>query len=214
MKKQLLLGATALTMLSSTQAATLVDVDFNFGVSGPDTSADVAVTGLSATDGDASYTFDLLLNGTLDNGADGLRVTPNGGQCIIFNGDGAGSDSTGAVAFSLSNVVETTATGKSLVLDGITGGLFSNFTANTKSFIADRTYIGGNGNDGTFSDTQLQIDFDALTSSISSVLMAHLTSACTMLTFRFPQYQSLALLYFSALVVFHSSCVVANNSSV
>ncbi len=160
MKKQLLLGATALTMLSPTQAATLVNVDFDFGVSGGVTIADVAVTGLSATDGDASYTFDLLLNGTLDNGDDGLRVSSNGGQCIIFNGDGAGSDSTGAVAFSLTNVVETTATGKSLVLDGITGGLFSNFNLTIKKFDADRTYTGGTG-----TDCQLRIDFDALTSS-------------------------------------------------
>ena len=165
MKKQLLLGATALTMLSPTQAATLVNVDFDFGVLGGVTIADVAVTGLSATDGDASYTFDLLLNGTLDNGDDGLRVSSNGGQCIIFNGDGAGSDSTGAVAFSLTNVVETTATGKSLVLDGITGGLFSNFNLAIKKFDADRTYTGGAGNDGTGTDSQLRIDFDALTSS-------------------------------------------------
>jgi hypothetical protein len=165
MKKQLLLGATALTMLSPTQAATLVNVDFDFGVTSAVTIADVAVTGLSATDGDASYTFDLLLNGTLDNGADNLRVAANGDQCIIFNGVGTGTNSTGSVAFSLTNVVETTATGKSLVLDGITGGLFSNFHLDTKKFIADRTYTGGTANDGTGTDSQLRIAFDALTSS-------------------------------------------------
>ena len=154
--------AATFALAANTQAATTLDVDYAFASTG--TQADQTITGLSVTTDGASFTFDLFLDGTLDDGSSGLQLSSNGGTSILIRGDDTAANSTGTIAFSLTNVVETTATGKTLVLDGIAGGRFSNFqNVTTKSFLADRTYnsdVDGPGGTGEF-----QLNFDNLATS-------------------------------------------------
>jgi hypothetical protein len=145
----------------SLQAATVVTVSPFTGLS--DDIVDgiqIASNALTTTVDGASFNFNLQIAGTnfVDN-----PVLNETAQRLLMNDSNTAVSET--VIFSLVNVTETTSTGRTLVLDGITDLTVSNFlTKHTKSFLAGgTTYTAADdGLTGDDSDATWTITLDSL----------------------------------------------------
>ncbi|MFC4992330.1 hypothetical protein [Rubritalea tangerina] len=165
MRKSLLTITCLAVCITGTQAATILN-NLNLGkangvANGPQTYANQSIT----VDG-ASFTFDTVATGFHESATanNGIQYG-NGNTSIIF-----GSAVTQSVTFSITNVTETTSTGRSLVLDGLTQANFSNFrTADpANKFFHDGTNSYDNTTGGADSNSIVEVDILSLNNTLTA----------------------------------------------
>ncbi len=140
MKKLIILTALAVTLATTenSQAATIWTSAF------PDwdgtETGDITLSGQTVTVDGATFTFDLLLDGTLGDGTDGVKTHAANDAILMRNG----GTNTQTIVFTVQNVSETTATGKTLVYDLLDSVEVSNFGTGKEFTAGGATYAGDN----------------------------------------------------------------------
>jgi len=138
MKTHLLsLGLLAIATISSQAAVTWTSQFPDWD--GTETG-DITLPSQTVTVDGATFTFDLLLDGTKGDGSDGV-VTHANNDAILMR---SGGTNTQTIVFTVQNVSETTTTGKTLVYDGLYGVEVSNFGDGKEFTAGGTTYVGDN----------------------------------------------------------------------